>query len=70
MNPITIAPTNVPITTNVKLTAEQVTALITLLASANPPIINLPAGKTFADILRLCVTAFPRGDGTLEVTIK
>lgn len=76
--PIIVVPP--PTISHVILTPDQVTALLNLLGSATPPIIELPTGKQLTDVIRFNVTvqqaitapgttpAAP--GGTLDITIK
>lgn len=66
-NPIELTPVA---TTRSKatLTAEQVTALQSLLGGAN--LIAFPEGKTAADIVQLHVAVIDSGVGFMSVSIK
>jgi hypothetical protein len=50
-----------------RISGEQLQALISLLASANPAIIQLPEGKSFADVQRFSVQVLPNGEGSVRV---
>lgn len=50
-----------------RINAEQLQSLISLLASANPVIVQLPEGKTFADVQRFSVVVLPNGEGSVRV---
>lgn len=51
-----------------QINAEQLQALISLIASANPALIVLPENKTFADIKGFNVRVLPNGSGMVNVT--
>lgn len=46
---------------------EQLQALISLLASSDPAIVQLPEGKTFADVQTFSVTVLPNGEGSVKI---
>lgn len=50
-----------------RITAEQLQALISLLASSDPAVVQLPEGKTFADVQRFSVAVLPNGEGSVRV---
>ena len=61
-------PANIPFELGRSLiNAEQVQALITLIASANPPVVALQEGKTWADLKGFHVRVFPDGTGRVLV---
>ena len=61
------APPVIPDRARTQITAEQLQALITLLASATPALIVLPEGKQFADVKRFNVQVLPNGKGAVNV---
>lgn len=60
-------PPVIPDRARTQITAEQLQALITLLASANPALIVLPEGKQFTDVKRFTVQVLPNGKGAVNV---
>jgi hypothetical protein len=50
-----------------RIAAEQLQALISLLAYSDPAVVQLPEGKTFADVQRFSVTVLPNGEGSVMV---
>jgi hypothetical protein len=61
------APPVMPDRARTQITAEQLQALIALLASANPALIVLPEGKQFIDVKRFNVQVLPNGKGSVTV---
>jgi len=64
--PITLNPT--PYQLRGALTADQVTALVSLISGAN--LITLPATSSWANATGLNVNVLPNGTGTLTVSFK
>jgi hypothetical protein len=50
-----------------RISAEQLQALISLLSSSDPAVVQLPEGKTFADVKRFVVNVLPNGQGAVRV---
>jgi hypothetical protein len=65
---VTLTPVAAPTQARATLTAADVTAFQTLLASAN--LVTLPAGKSASDIQQFLVNVQPNGGGFLQVSIK
>ena len=59
-------PTPRPFATK-RISAEQLQALISLLASSDPAIVQLQEGKSFADVQRFSVAVLPNGEGSVRV---
>jgi len=71
----TITPTIValpepPVTARAQITAAQVTALITLIASADPAIITLPDGLQFTQVKRFNLNVLPNGNGAVNIVFN
>jgi hypothetical protein len=60
-------PPTPPVMARSQITSEQVQALITLIASANPVLIVLPEGKSFADVKGFNVNVQPSGKGVVSI---
>jgi hypothetical protein len=50
-----------------RISSEQLQALISLLASSDPAVVQLPESKTFADVKRFVVNVLPNGQGAVRV---
>ena len=50
-----------------RISPEQLQALISLLVSSDPAAVQLPEGKTFADVRRFAVIVPPTGDPVVRV---
>lgn len=68
-NPIQLTPVAQPIVTRAQLTSEQVQSLISVIASADPAVIVLPEGKTFADVRTFHFTRVGEDKAHLSVSI-
>jgi len=61
------APPAPPTMARSQINAEQLQALISLIANANPALVVLPNGKTFADVKGFNVRVLPNGSGMVNV---
>jgi len=52
------------------ITQEQLNSLIEVISSANPPVLTLPQGKTFADIEVFKIAIRPNNSAQLLVRFK
>jgi hypothetical protein len=50
-----------------QISSEQLQALISLLVSSDPAVVQLPEGKTFADVRRFAVIVPPTGEPVVRV---
>lgn len=64
------APPTPPVMARSQINAEQLQALISLIASANPALVVLPDNKTFADVKGFNVRVLPNGNGMVNVTFN
>lgn len=67
---IELTPVTQPLQARTNVTAEQVSALITVIASADPAVIALPEGKQYSDVSRFMLIVQPDGNGMLDVVFK
>lgn len=67
---IDLKPVQQPLQTRTPVTSAQIESLITVIASANPLVITLPAGKEYTDVIRFVLQVGPNGTGMLDVTFK
>ena len=67
---IQLTPITQPLQARTNVTAEQVSALIAVIASANPAVIALPEGKEYSDVSRFMLIVQPDGKGMLDVVFK
>ena len=68
--PVALTPITQPTQARAGLTADQITAFVTLIASANPALLTLPTGKAFSDIVGFNINVQPNGGGQLIVSLK
>jgi hypothetical protein len=61
------APPTPPVMARSQISAEQLGALINLIAAADPAIIVLPSGKQFSDVKGFNVAVLPNGNGMVNV---
>lgn len=52
------------------LNPEQVQSFISIISGANPELITLPSDKSFTDIKRFIVKAFPSGNGMVNIVFR
>jgi hypothetical protein len=50
-----------------RISSEQLQSLISLLVSSDPAAVQLPEGKTFADVRRFAVNVPPTGEPIVRV---
>lgn len=67
ITPTIVTPPTPPTRASAAATAEQMTALIGLVAAADPAIVALPVGKTWNDVKRLSAVKHPSGAGTVDL---
>jgi len=66
-----ILPAVAPIVARSQVDAAQIGALISLIALANPAIVELPSGKSYADIKSFSLNIHPSGSkGMISVMFK
>jgi hypothetical protein len=66
-----ILPTLAPIVARSQVNEAQVNALISLIATADPAIIELPSGKGYTDIKNFSLNIHPSGSrGMISVMFK
>jgi len=53
-----------------ELTAEQVNALISIIASSQPSIIEFPADKSYAQVKTFTLNIRPNASGSVSVVFK
>lgn len=60
-------PPALPVMARSQINEQQVQALITLIASADPALLILPEGKQFSDVKGFNVRILPNGKGMVNV---
>lgn len=70
IEPEPLPPPVIPEFARTEIDEQQVQALISLIASADPALIILPEGKQFSDIRGFNVRVFVNGRGFVNVTFN